>query len=215
MSPDFSGVRDILVELWTVLERIIFQRQEGRKKYSSMVYLILVLAILFSAYRVMRAARLMNVTIWLAVSSALVAILLYLLGAPEVAVIELSVGAGLVTVLFVYAFSITGEVTLDEKTLLPRILVWILVLAGVGLLAWFLLPIEVEKPLTIDMNFPYTLWKERGLDVLVQIVLIFAGVMGLLGLLSTSPQGSRSAQAETLAEELRRSQEDDLPEVQL
>jgi len=40
------------------------------------------------------------------------AVLIYLLGAPEVAVIELSVGSGLVTVLFVFAFSITGETTL-------------------------------------------------------------------------------------------------------
>jgi len=47
--------------------------------------------------------------LWLAGVSALVSIMCYLLGAYAVAVIELSVGAGLVTVLFVFAISIAGE----------------------------------------------------------------------------------------------------------
>lgn len=164
-----------------------------------MAYFILVAAILFCAYRVMRAAHLVNVTIWLAVASALVAILLFILGAPEVAVIELSVGAGLVTVLFVYAFSITGDVTLDEKTIIPRPLVWSLVLALVLALTWLVLPLQGESildiraklPPAIEPDFAHMLWSQRGLDVLVQIVLIFAGVMGLLGLLSTSKSGFR------------------------
>ena len=162
-----------------------------------MAYFILVAAILFCAYRVMRAARLINVTIWLVVTSALVAVLLFILGAPEVAVIELSVGAGLVTVLFVYAFSITGDVTLDEKTIIPRPLAWVLVLDVVLALTWLILPLQVEStldiraklPLAIEPDFAHMLWRERGLDVLVQVVLIFAGVMGLLGLLSTSKSG--------------------------
>jgi len=167
-----------------------------------MVHLILVFAIIFCAYRAMRAARLINVTIWLAVTSALTAVLIYLLGAPEVAVIELSVGSGLVTVLFVFAFSITGETTFDEKTLLPRWLVWALVLAVVLVLSWLILPVRGESilairtglPMAIEPDFGHMLWQQRGLDVVVQMVLIFAGVMGLLGLLSTSGPGFQSAQ---------------------
>ena len=172
-----------------------------------MVHLILVVAIIFSAYSAMRAAHLINVTIWLAVTSALTAVLLYLLGAPEVAVIELSVGAGLVTVLFVFAFSITGETTVDEKTLLPRWLVWVLVLAVVLVLGWLILPVRGEPilairtglPMAIEPDFGHMLWQQRGLDVVVQMVLIFAGVMGLLGLLSTSGPGFLSARREKIA----------------
>lgn len=168
-----------------------------------MSYLILVLLILFCAYRAIRAARLINVTIWLAVTSALAAVLIYFLGAPEVAVIELSVGAGLVTVLFVFAFSITGEATFDEITLLPRSLIWVLVLAVVGVLAWLILPIpepsaldiRIRLPITIEPDFGHMLWQQRGLDVIVQMVLIFAGVMGLLGLLSTSGPRKQGAPA--------------------
>ena len=47
-----------------------------------------------------------------------------LLGAPEIAVIELSVGAGLVTVLFVFAINLTGEENLDAKRMMPKPLAW-------------------------------------------------------------------------------------------
>lgn len=169
-----------------------------------MEYLILVIAILICAYRAMRAARLINVTIWLAVTSALVSVLIYILGAPEVAVIELSVGSGLVTVLFVFSFSITGDTTSDEKSLVPHVLVWALVVAVVALLSWLLLPTKELASLASEPNFGTTLWRWRGLDVVVQMVLIFAGVMGLLGLLSTSGPISQNIQLPILS-----SQEDE------
>jgi hypothetical protein len=36
----------------------------------------------------------------------------------------------------------------------------------------------------IERSFAVVLWQDRSLDVLVQIVLIFAGVIGILGLLA-------------------------------
>ncbi len=148
------------------------------------VDLLLVLAAIFCAFQVMRARRLIFSTLWLALTSALVAILLYTLGAPEVAVIELSVGAGLVTVLFVFAFSIVGEDTLDELTIVPRPLVWGLILAAVILLSLFVFPMgESSRPI-FEIPFSRMLWQHRGLDVIAQIILIFSGVLGLLGLLS-------------------------------
>jgi len=60
------------------------------------------LGILASAILAIRTKRLLISAIWLAVASALTAVMIYLLGAPQIAVIELSVGAGLVTVLFVF-----------------------------------------------------------------------------------------------------------------
>lgn len=145
---------------------------------------LLVGAGIICAYQVMRAQRLILSTIWLACTSALLATMLYRLGAPQVAVMELSVGAGLVTVLFVFAFSITGEVTHDPTTLVPRPLVWGLSLAIVLLLGWFILPLtDSRSPIAMD-TFRTVLWDQRGLDVMAQIVLIFSGVIGLVGLLS-------------------------------
>lgn len=142
-----------------------------------------VAAAVFCSYRVMRARRLMSVTIWLAVVSALIATLLYRLGAYEVAVMELSVGAGLVTVLFVFAFSIVGEETFDKTTIIPRPLAWLVTILLVLLLGWMVLPLTAKGP-SLEASFGAVLWEQRGLDVLVQVVFIFAGVMGLIGLLS-------------------------------
>ncbi|MFM8321236.1 MAG: NADH-quinone oxidoreductase subunit J [Chloroflexota bacterium] len=152
--------------------------------------ILLSAAAVFCAYRVMRAGRLLHVTLWLALTSALVSVLLYQLGAPEVAVMELSVGAGLVTVLFVYAFAIVGEATFDEITSLPRPLTWALILGVSGLLGWLVLPAigglggQSGPDAGGPAAFSRVLWEQRGLDVIAQVVLIFSGVMGLLGLLS-------------------------------
>jgi len=156
-----------------------------------MTYVLLAVVAVYCAYQVMRARRLLNVTIWLAITSALVAIQLYLLGAPEVAVMELSVGAGLVTVLFVYAFSIVGEATVDEITTLPRPLVWIMILGASFLLGWFVLPLAPAQSAAAENTFAQVLWRQRGLDVIAQVVLIFSGVMGLLGLLSDTRESEK------------------------
>jgi uncharacterized MnhB-related membrane protein len=149
-----------------------------------MLNLILVIAVIYCAFQVMNSARLLNVTIWLAFTSALVAILIYRLGAPHVAVIELSVGAGLVTVLFVFAFSIVGEATFDERTLIPRPLVWLLILVVAFVIGWYVFPLPKDQSYLINIPFGRMLWEHRGFDVIAQMVLIFSGVMGLIGLLS-------------------------------
>lgn len=145
---------------------------------------LLVFAAVVCAFQVMRARRLILATIWLACTSALLATLLYRLGAPQVAVMELSVGAGLVTVLFVFAFSIVGEMTEDPPSLVPKPLVWGMCLVAIMLMGWFILPLtDGRSPVALE-SFSNVLWHQRGLDVLAQVVLIFSGVIGLLGLLS-------------------------------
>ncbi len=74
-----------------------------------MYYVLLILAMIVFATQAIRAERLLHSAIWLAGVSALLAIVFYQLGAYQVAVIELSVGAGLVTVLFVFAIGMAGE----------------------------------------------------------------------------------------------------------
>jgi hypothetical protein len=54
------------------------------------------------------------------------------------------------------------------------------------LLGWFILPTAGTSPVSAITNPPLAkvLWQERGLDLIVQVVLIFSGVLGLLGLLA-------------------------------
>ena len=150
-----------------------------------MVFILIVAGMAVCAIAAIRASRLLISAIWLAATSALVALLMYMLGAPEVAVIELSVGAGLVTVLFVFAINIAGEETLSLKSLLPRPLTWISIAIFLVLLGYFSLPAFLQSlPEAQVSSLRTVLWEDRSLDVVLQALLIFAGVLGVIGLLS-------------------------------
>ncbi len=165
----------------------------------SFIYLLIVLACLFSAYRAIVANRILTSTIWLAGISALVALAMYLLGAAQVAVIELSVGAGLVTVLLVYAISVVGDDAYDRPSLIPRPLAIGLVAIAAGFLLWLALPLLPGRLPQNEASLSSYMWNRRGLDVWVQIVLIFSGVMGMLGLLAEGKSKPRSG-LDTLTE---------------
>jgi hypothetical protein len=109
---------------------------------------------------------------------------MYMLGAPEVAVVELSVGAGLVTVLFVFAINIAGDDPLPCIPTIPKPVSWLLILAALGLGAWLTLSaLDLQLPIPQPAPFATVLWQDRTVDVLLQLVLIFGGVLTVLGLL--------------------------------
>jgi len=169
-----------------------------------MIDILLVTMIVLCAALALRARRLLVSAICLAGTSALLSIALYRLGAFQAAVIELSVGAGLVTVLFVFVIGAAGEESTREHPLLPGWLSWGLVLVSVLLLGWFVLP---AKPLPIQVSEPeisQVIWQQRGLDTLVQIILIFAGVLGLLGLLAEAKAPLSGAAADEVAARRRK-----------
>jgi len=146
---------------------------------------LLLLGSVTCAIGAVRTRKLLVSALWLAGCSALVALMMYLLGAPEVAVIELSVGAGLVTVLFVFAINIAGEETRIIRSLIPRPLAWGLVLLCVGLLSVMVIPMEALQPgAGMGGTFSTVLWQDRQLDVLLQVVIMFGGILGVLGLLA-------------------------------
>jgi len=151
-----------------------------------MWYVLIAVGILVCAILAISTKRLLISAIWLALTSALVALMLYMLGAPQIAVIELSVGAGLVTVLFVFAINISGEEVTGLKSLLPKPLVWGFVLVAAGLAIFLILrAVGFLQIQTADAGETASiLWNDRYLDFLLQIALIFSGVLGVIGLLS-------------------------------
>jgi uncharacterized MnhB-related membrane protein len=148
--------------------------------------LLLVVSMALCALQAIRAPRLLTAAAWLAGTSALLAVILFHTGAREVAVIELSVGAGLVTILFVFAISIAGDEVMGGTAVVPRLPAGLLVAAAIALLGWFMAPAAAPPPVVAEPAFAAVLWQERGLDVLVQMGLIFAAVLGVLGLLGAS-----------------------------
>jgi uncharacterized MnhB-related membrane protein len=147
-------------------------------------YLILGLGAIFCAYRAMHSQRLLTSILYLACVSALVSIILYLLGALQVAVIELSVGAGLVTVLMVYALSVVGDDARDLLSVIPKPLALTLVGLSAILVGFMIFPLVEPPQDTPAVSLTIILWQQRVLDVWIQIALIFSGVLGVLGLLS-------------------------------
>ena len=147
----------------------------------SLHVLLFVGAILCAAMAV--RARPLHAALWLAALSALIAIVLYRLGAPEVAVIELSVGAGLITVLFAFAISMAEDEAMPAP-LVPRPFAWLLVAVAGGALLWLLLPaLPAARQIASDDPFIVQIWDNRALDLALQIVVVLTGVMGVLSLL--------------------------------
>jgi uncharacterized MnhB-related membrane protein len=150
----------------------------------SIQYAVLLLGAIFCAYRAIVARRILSATIYLACISALTSIVVYLLGAAQVAVMELSVGAGLVTVLLVYALSVVGDDALDPASVIPKPLAFGVVGLVTIILGWMAFPAIPAYFERGSMTLAFSLWQSRVLDVWIQIALIFSGVMGVLGLLS-------------------------------
>ncbi|MBX7253455.1 MAG: DUF4040 domain-containing protein [Candidatus Promineofilum sp.] len=146
------------------------------------LHVLLLLAGVFCAGMAVRA-RPLTAALWLATLSAIIAIVLYRLGAHEVAVIELSVGAGLITVLLAFAISMAEDETMPTA-LVPRPFAWLLVLVAGGALLWLLLPaLPAARQVATDAPFIIQVWENRLLDLVLQIVALIAGVMGVLSLL--------------------------------
>ena len=159
-------------------------------------YLLLLSGAIFCAYRATVSKRILSSTLYLACISALTSVVIFMLGATQVAVMELSVGAGLVTVLMVYALSVVGEDALDPTSIISKPLALGLVGAVTILLGWMVYPAIQVTIATGDVDLASVLWQSRVLDVWIQIVLIFSGVMGVLGLLSErTPRHSEEVHA--------------------
>jgi len=172
--------------------------------------LVLFIAILTCAIQSIRSKKLILSAIWLAGVSALLSIFFFQMGAHQVAVIELSVGAGLVTVLLIFAIGVAGEEAIVAPPIIPRVLTFGLVLAFVLLLGWYSIPQGSIDSLPPEPPLTTVLWEQRGLDVITQIVLIFAGVLGLLGLLAEV----KPPLQQPMADEFIAKRQDDLAELE-
>jgi NADH-quinone oxidoreductase subunit J len=147
--------------------------------------ILLGLLIAASVWTVMTVRLLLSV-IGLALVSALVSILMFRLNSPYAAVFELSVCAGLISVIFFVAVSFTKRLTdEDVKTLRDhrfRKTVWLpLLLIGLGLiLAKTLGPRVLDAPVQGQADVRPVLWGLRHLDLFGQIIVLLAGAFGVV-----------------------------------
>ena len=150
-----------------------------------MVYLTLGFLLLFALLAVLLRDTLLSI-LSLAAVSALLSIAFYQLNSPVAGAFELSVGAGLITVLAVLTISFVQK--RKEKRQTGTVL-WMALSLTVAALIFFLF--QALWPQALANIIPETswgevgeiLWRVRLFDLLPQILVILAAVLGILALL--------------------------------
>ena len=148
--------------------------------------LILILLVAAALWTVMTRS-LLRCAIGLALTSAVLTLMIFRMNASLAAVFELSVCAGLIPVLFISVISLTQAMTPKEtidhmKARLARFwglpLVIIVLGAALGLIS---MKFQAKLPLgEVETDPRIVLWHLRQFDLLGQIIILFTGVFGVV-----------------------------------
>lgn len=133
---------------------------------------------------------LVKAAIALALTSAILSATMFLMGAPLAAVFELSVCAGLITVVFISSVSMTRIYSDEElaekkkehrKRFLPLIAVVVVLFAVLLAIEWphvtELIPIASVTP---SGTAQQVLWDKRQTDLVGQVTILLTGVFAVL-----------------------------------
>ncbi len=151
------------------------------------INIIIITALVTSALWTAMTVRLLRSAVGLAITSAILAILMFRLCSPIAAVFELSVCAGLIFAIFISAITVTGRITNEQIVLKKKLRLrrfWLLpviviiaaiVLTQIHFHAIFNLPAQ-----PVENNVKIILWNMRHLDLLGQVVILLAGAFGVV-----------------------------------
>ena len=148
--------------------------------------LLLLGLLLAAALLTVLTADLMRSAIGLAVTSAVLTLLLFQMDAPLAGVFELSVCAGLITVVFISTISLTKP-AVDAEARQQQVGRWkryvflpFIVLAAGWLLCRGALHLVPPEPPPVKTDVSHVLWVARRFDLIGQILVILAGVFGVV-----------------------------------
>ena len=160
--------------------------------------IILLVAMTLAAVWSVMGRSLLKATIGLAVTSAILSILIFRLGSPLAAVFELSVCTGLITVVFVSTISLTKPLThkdiIEMSKKRNRRFIYLPIV--LGLVAFALIRAGIPKGLVMSTgetvgNVTEVLWNMRQLDMFGQIILIIAGALGVVVLFAEAKSDAK------------------------
>jgi NADH-quinone oxidoreductase subunit J len=156
----------------------------------SILNLVLMLALVAAALWTVMTARLLRAALGLALTSAVLTIIMFRLHAELAAVFELSVCAGLIPAIFIAAIGLTRR--LDTEALaerrrekLKRFALLPILVAAVGLALW-LAPMPADLlPAIAPVAGPTkdvreVLWAFRHVDLIGQMLVLAAGAFGVV-----------------------------------
>ncbi len=146
---------------------------------------LLVGLVLFSALAILLRDVLRS-AISLAVASLLLGIIFFRMSAPYAGVFEISVVAGLITVLFILTIALTnaGEEVKESKAVnivFPLFFILFIVIDALVMKS-LLQKVPALASISESASFRDVLWKGRTMDLVGQIAVILAGVFSVLAL---------------------------------
>ena len=149
--------------------------------------LILLIALLLAALWTVLTIRLVRSVVGLALTSAILSVIMFRLGSPLAAVFELSVCSGLISVIFVTTISFTSRVSKERLSVRRRerfVKFWylpvILIAVGLALMHLSRPPVFKLPVVSAGPNAQSVLWNLRHLDLLGQVVVLLAGAFGVV-----------------------------------
>jgi NADH-quinone oxidoreductase subunit J len=150
------------------------------------INLLLLIALTIGALWSVLKADLVKAAIALAVTSIILTILMFRFASPLAAVFELSVCAGLITVIFMSTISLTKYRTPQQEEVRQQsrdrryAALPVLVIAAAGVLTLVGIPMNFALPQAAAVgDVRSVLWNERQLDLLGQMLVILAGFFGI------------------------------------
>lgn len=149
---------------------------------------VLIVTLVIAAVYTVMAARLIHSAIGLAITSAILAVIIFKLNSPLAAVFELSVCAGLISAIFISTISLTGRVSTQELPtrqkerfhrfgILPVIIIMAVVALTMIHIPQFILNLPAPPS---ENNVKVILWSRRLLDIFGQVVILLAGAFGVV-----------------------------------
>ena len=153
----------------------------------TIIDIILLTAMVVAALWTVMTRSLLKSTIGLAFTSAIITIIMFRLNSPLAAVFELSVCTGLITAVFVSTISLVRPLTHKQIIQLSRDRIkrfWylpaIIIVVGIALM-YLKIPAPLKlSAVPVESDVRNVLWNSRQLDLFGQIVVLLAGVFGIV-----------------------------------
>lgn len=160
------------------------------------INIVLLAAMVVAALWTVITCRLLRAVVGLALTSAVLTVLMFMLNAPLAGVFELSVCAGLIPAIFLSTISVTKKIApqamiVESQQQIRKFwaLPVILVLAGVAFSQVHVPELAVRLANVPQPDVQTVLWNLRHLDLLGQIIILLAGAFGVVELLKEAKNG--------------------------
>ena len=153
----------------------------------TIIDIVLLIAMMVAALWTVMTRSLLKSTIGLAFTSAIITMIMFRLNSPLAAVFELSVCTGLITAVFISTISLVRPLTHKQIIQLSKDRIkrfWylpaIIIVVGIALM-YLKIPAPLKlSAVPVESDVRNVLWNSRQLDLFGQIVVLLAGVFGIV-----------------------------------